>query len=252
MEEWASYLIGRTPDWARRALIMKDGFPEDYHALVRDLSELCDSYDERHPDNDDDSGEHEMYLLQLGSFYEAYLNRKKTGEREAYIRALMALSGLVKHVASRCEKTAQPRTPRYYYEECFDWFEVLISMLEDLDRGIVSATLDCQLRGKNLPTNVWVQRVTMVLAVEGQRLLGMKSRAAAQKVVDAIPHKGTSGEDILSWCAEFRKGRVKNEIARRIYERDMQSYRELDPSAVESSVEYYLTCLRVSPHSNPK
>jgi hypothetical protein len=111
---------------------------------------------------------------------------------------------------------------------CFDWFADLAQQLEDLNSGTVSATLRCT-RSKMLGTDEWMRRVGAVTAVEVMRRAGKTDKAAARRAIAKMPElQGTSEKEVLFWCAEFRKGRVKNAAAREQYRHFMKPMSSLD------------------------
>jgi hypothetical protein len=147
-------------------------------------------------------------------FHEAYLNRAKTktGERAAYISAIHIACGAAERLG-------------VFSDEEIDWFLLLAEHLKDLELGIVHPVLDCPMRSKALPTSEWHERAGIVNAVELLHASGMKYKPAAQRVILHMKLQGCSEKQVLSWCAEFKKGRVKNRAATRNYETAMKSIR---------------------------
>jgi hypothetical protein len=147
----------------------------------------------------------------LHELHTAYLGRGKTGERAAYIGALKVLHYAMSEFAA---------TYGCANDECFTWFGGLWRMLEDLNDGIISPVLDCPVRSNAFPTNIWLERVAAVIAVEALCLLDMKFSAAARRVITTMP-LDASENDIRSWRAEFKKDKVKNRLARLFYQDTM-------------------------------
>jgi hypothetical protein len=147
----------------------------------------------------------------LDTFYTGYLDRGKTGERAAYIEALEVLHFAMSEFA---------RLYGCANDECFHWFKGLQQMLEDLNDGVISPVLDCPVQSKAYPTNIWLERLAAVIAVEALCLLGQRPSAAAQRVITTMP-LDASENDISSWRAAFKKDEVKNRVARPIYQDHM-------------------------------
>jgi hypothetical protein len=162
----------------------------------------------------DEMDEEELaaYLLQrsLNEFRKAYLDRAEIGERAAYIEAIRALGGVLLYLQEPLRLSDE--------DPAYMWFMDLIRNLEDLDAGVVPPVFRCPVGSKALSTVEWMRRVWVVNAIELLHATGMKYRAAARRAILAYKLHGASEKELLSWCAEFRKGRVKNREAAFVYE----------------------------------
>jgi hypothetical protein len=167
-----------------------------------------------------------LVLESVDGFYRAYMDRAKTGERKAYIKAIEEVGQALFFALVLIGDEAEARACDHM--RCFDWFTDLAPQLEDLNSGTVSATLRC-VRSNMLGTDEWMRRLGAVTAVEVMRHAGKTDKAAARRTIAKMPElQGTSEKEVLSWCAEFRKGRVKNARAREGYRDFMEPMSSLD------------------------
>jgi hypothetical protein len=150
-------------------------------------------------------------LLQrsLDEFREAYSRRAEIGERAAYVEAIRALTGVLLYLEDPLNLSDE--------DPAFMWFVDLQIHLEDLDSGIVPPMLDCDVRSKGLSTVEWKNRLWAVLDIETLHAAGMKYKDAAIYAIRGQKLLEVSEKEVLSWCAEFRKGRVKNREAVALY-----------------------------------
>jgi hypothetical protein len=177
----------------------------------------------------DEMDEEELaaYLLQrsLNEFRKAYLDRAEIGERAAYIEAIRALGGVLLFLEEPL--SLSDADPAYL------WFMNMTTNLEDLDAGVVPPVFRCPVGSKGLSTVEWMRRVWVVTAIEQLHATGMKRRAAARRAILAYKLHGASEKEVLSWCAEFRKGRVKNREAALVYGDVMAWVRTASPQELQ-------------------
>jgi len=155
---------------------------------------------------------HRPLLLQrsLDEFREAYLKRSETGVRAAYIEAIRALLGVLLYLEEPLNLSDE--------DPAYMWLVDLIRHLEDLNVGVVAPVFQCSTwRNKALSTAEWMARERVVTAIELLHATGTKYKAAAQHAILGYKLHGVSEKEVLSWCAEFRKGRVKNREAAWLY-----------------------------------
>jgi hypothetical protein len=146
----------------------------------------------------------------LDEFREAYLNRGKTGERAAYIGAVLALGGVLLHLEEQLALSD--------VDPAYMWFIDLTRELEDLETGIIPPVFRCRGGRKGLSTVEWLRRFAVVEAIELFHATGMKYDDAARRVILAYK-PGVSASEALSWCKEFKKRTaVKNKEAAELYE----------------------------------
>jgi hypothetical protein len=139
---------------------------------------------------------------------DAQAEAPRIGERAAYIKAMDAALSAFLYLM----QVAGPKEG-VNFEGCILWFFGLRRDLADLDSGIVAPALDCKNRMKGLTSSEWLARFEVVWAVEVLHSSGMKKKAAAKRVKEGMRlPKNISEAAILSWCAEFRKGRVKHPL----------------------------------------
>jgi hypothetical protein len=164
---------------------------------------------------------------------DAWAERSKIGERAAYIKAMDAAGSAFLYLMQRAgPKKGVP------FEEYILWFLGLKRDLIDLDSGIVAPVLDCKNRVKGLTSSEWLERFEAVWAVEVLHSTGMKYKAAAKRVKEAMrAPKNISEAAILSWCAEFRKGRVKHPLIAAEYKNTSFLWREPGKHDLSSLVE---------------
>jgi hypothetical protein len=155
---------------------------------------------------------------------DAWAKRSKVGERAAYIKAMDAALSAFLYLM----QVAGPKSrERVLFNECILWFFRLQQDLVDLDRGIVAPALECKNRMKGLTSTEWLFRSEVVCAVEILHATGMKYKAAAKRVKEGMRlPKNISEVAILSWCAEFRKGRVKHSLIAGDYQYTSVLWRE--------------------------
>jgi hypothetical protein len=167
-----------------------------------------------------------LLLENINGACRAYMDRAKTGERKAYIKAIGEISDALFYALALIGDEAEERA--YDHMRCLEWFLDLAQQLEDLNNGTVSATLHC-VRSNMLGTDEWMWRLEAVTAVEVMRRAAMTDKAAARRAIAKWPElRGTSEKRVLFWCAEFRKGRVKNARASAGYRDFMKLVSGLD------------------------
>jgi hypothetical protein len=179
-------------------------------------------------DTPEEIAEYKSILLEsLDRFYKAHKDRAKTGDRKAYITAIRNVEQALFFALVLLGDDVDPRDPCPHLR-CFEWFGDLAQQLEDLNGGTVSPTFRC-VRSKMLGTDEWMRRIGAVTAVEVMRRARMTDKAAAKRAIANMPElQGTTEKEVLSWCAEFRKGRVKNARAREWYRHFMEPMSDLD------------------------
>jgi hypothetical protein len=169
--------------------------------------------------------------------------------RRAYIEAIMATLCALELERARTRKLSDPPPPEEVDEHAARrWLERLIRDLEDLDRGVVAVALRCEVGAdgstqvSGLPTNEWMKRVSGVSLTEGLRLTGrFKTYEEAAQVVTEL-RSGVTREEIIYWCREFKKGRVKHREAAKLYAFQMRTLNEIKAAGkidefVDSAVE---------------
>src|SRR5262245_44466262 len=155
--------------------------------------------------------------------------------RQAYIEAITAFVAALELEHARTRKPSDPP------EEgdgdmglALGWIEKLIRALADLDRGVVAAALRCEVgvegstRVNALTSSEWMHRVSGVSLTEGLRLTGRfkTDEEAAQAAADL--HGGdVTKEEIINWCREFKKGRVKHPEAAQLYAFQMEALNQI-------------------------
>jgi hypothetical protein len=165
----------------------------------------------------------------------AYQNRAKTGERAAYIEALLGVLHVFGLYSGKYHFKALPH-------EVHDWLEDFVTHLEDLNSSVVHPMFDTG-GSAGLLTSEWLKRCDVVTTTELFRAAGMKRESAARHAILFQKLEGYSEKDVLSWCAEFRKGRVKNRRAAEIYERYMERLRSLSPEKIEKEARELIECI---------
>jgi hypothetical protein len=171
---------------------------------------------------------HRAIAFFVRTFREAYLRRAETGERAAYVEAIRALTGVLLHLEEPLTLSDE--------DPALMWFFDLVRHLEDLDQGIVPPMLDCTERIKGLSTAEWMKRVWVVIATEHLHATGMKYKVAARQAILGHKLHGVSEQEALSWCAEFRKGRVKNREASWVYQDLMASIRKSNAQELQQGI----------------
>jgi hypothetical protein len=173
---------------------------------------------------------HRPRILQesLNEFREAYLRRAKTRERRAYIEAIRALTGVLMFLERPLNLSDD--------DPALLWFFDLVRHLEDLDAGIVPPVFRPLFGAKGLSTAEWMERVWAVCATELLHATGMKYPAAAKRAILRRQLHGVSEKELLSWCKEFRKGRVKNREAALVYEDYMAGIRGRNAQELQRSI----------------
>jgi hypothetical protein len=163
---------------------------------------------------------HRPLMLQeaLVEFREAYLRRAKTGEREAYARAIQALAGVLIYL--------EPPLNLSDGDPAYMWLIDLIRHLEDLNVGVVPRVFRPDGGRKGLSTAEWLMRQEIVSDVELFHAADMTYDAAAERVIRGHRLRGVSEKEVLSWCKEFQKGNVKNQEAAYRYEDSMAAWRQ--------------------------
>jgi hypothetical protein len=170
-------------------------------------------------------------LLQrsLNEFREAYLKRAETGERAAYVEAIRALLGVLLYLEEPLDLSDE--------DPAYMWFGDLISHLEDLNSGIVPPVFCPGEEGrKGLSTAEWLRRAWAVHAIELLHATGTKYAAAAKRAIRGYQLHGVSEKEALSWCAEFRKGRVKNREAAEVYKDYMAAIQGFNAQQLQDSI----------------
>jgi len=135
-------------------------------------------------------------------------------------------------------------------------FAKLAQMLRDLDDGIRVPMLDpAPVRSRRRdPTMVWLPRAYVALAVETMRECGHSRKSAAEWAAERYPglkqlitESGVSGADaersrdlektIISWCEDFRSGKVGNDYAKRIYADGLSKLKAWAPNRKPDQIE---------------
>jgi hypothetical protein len=176
-----------------------------------------------------EAGFNELFKEDINAILEAYANRAKTGEQAAYIEAVgAALHAFLLYWGRWCYEQSRTCPPG----EASDWLENFASHLADLESGAVHPAFET-VRSKTLLTSQWLERFHAVWRVELFHAAGIKYRAAARRVISISELRGCSEKDVLSWCAEFRKGRVKNRIAAKLYKDYKEELQNLPIEEIE-------------------
>jgi hypothetical protein len=179
---------------------------------------------------------------------DAWAEAPKIGERAAYIKAMGAALSAFLYLM----QVAGPKEG-VSFEGCIQWFFSLRRDLADLDSGIVAPVLDCKNRMKGLTSSEWLFRFEVVWAVEVLHSSGMKKKAAAKRVKEGMRlPKNISEAAILSWCAEFRKRRVKHPLIAAEYQDTAFLWRVPGKHDLSSVVEDMLKAWELPPTNPPK
>jgi hypothetical protein len=154
--------------------------------------------------------------------------------RRAYIRAITAFVVALELERARTRKLSDPpEEGDENMRSAIDWIERLISDLEDLDRGVVTAALRCEVgvegstRVNALTSREWMNRVSGVSITEGLRLTGRFKTYEGAAQVAADLHGEVTKEEIINWCHEFKKGRVKHQEAAKLYAFQMEALNKI-------------------------
>ena len=174
---------------------------------------------------------HRPLLLQrsLIEFREAYLKRAETGERAAYIDAIRALLGVLLYLEDPLNLSDE--------DPAYMWLVDLIRDLEDLNVGVVAPVFRCPTWGnKAMSTAQWMARQWIVYDIELLHAAGMKLEPAARRVIRGHKLHGVSEKQILSWRKEFKKARVVNQEAPRLYEDGMAYLKSRSAKELERDI----------------
>jgi hypothetical protein len=140
------------------------------------------------------------------------------------------------------------------------WLEDFVSHLKDLESGVVHPVFDVALRSKALSTTKWAERAHVAGTTEIFHAAGMKYGPAARHAILFCQGGRTklmtdlreySEGDALSWCAEFKKGRVKNRDAAEIYKNYREQVQSCSPKEIERVAREMIE-LGIPSHQNPK
>jgi hypothetical protein len=140
--------------------------------------------------------------------------------RQAYIDAISVIL------------CARPNDDDPIMDDIANWLWDLNRDLRDLEMGIVAPALRCETGSNMRSTNEWEERVSSVALTEELRLLGHTYQEAARLPANlhnmfSMPDELVTEKDIIGWCREFRKGRVKNRRAVQNYDAAMSHLGDL-------------------------
>jgi hypothetical protein len=110
--------------------------------------------------------------------------------------------------------------------------------LADLDHGATAPMLQPR-RIENrapAPTKTWIGRAHVALSIEAFAFAGESREAAAAHIAKEVPALATLATKkaktlrtvVLSWYSEFNRGRVKNDLARKVFEVGRSFLREYE------------------------
>jgi hypothetical protein len=116
-----------------------------------------------------------------------------------------------------------------YLAHVADQFAKLAQTLQDVHDGVRAPILNPAIANRGDPTQVWLARAHVAVAVETLQWCGHSRQSAAQwaakqypglkrVIVESSGHRSGSIEKvIISWCRDFKRGKVKNHYASRAY-----------------------------------
>jgi hypothetical protein len=160
--------------------------------------------------------------------------RDVTELRSQYAVALLAIAGFLDRMG-----------PDGDLAHFADQFAKLAQTLQDLDAGVRAPILTPALTNRGDPTVVWLARACVALAVEIMcRFVGHSRKSAAewaakrrpdlkQLITESGAHivRSRSLEQaIISWCEDFRSGKVKNHYATQTYSKNLKGLEASVPS----------------------
>ena len=136
--------------------------------------------------------------------------------------------------------------PDYLAHEA-DQFAKLAQMLQDVNEGVPVPTLypDPALAKRSDQTPVWLGRAHVALAVETLQWCGHSSRKSAAKwaakkhpdLKQLITESGSHIERskslekvMISWCEDFSSGKIRNDIAARVYSEGLSKLKAWAPN----------------------
>jgi hypothetical protein len=155
--------------------------------------------------------------------------------RQAYIGAITLFVAALELERARTRKPSDPTEGgEEDMELALGWIEKLIRDLADLDRGVVATALRCEvgvegsMRVNALTSSEWMRRVSGVSLTEGLRLAGrFKTYEEAAQVAADLHGGDVTKEEIINWCHEFKKGRVKHREAAQLYVFQMEALNQI-------------------------
>ena len=135
-------------------------------------------------------------------------------ERHRYIYALLAVANFLEGI--------QPT------EIYADKFATLAAALNDLDQGIVRPDLKARHVENRIPdsTEVWLGRALVAVSLEALVMAGHTRKSAAKYIeeadrsLSALATKKAKrlGSAAWGWHSEFRRDRIKNQSAKKVFE----------------------------------
>jgi len=165
--------------------------------------------------------------------------RDAADTRSQHALALLAIAGFLNRVGPD------------YLAHVADQFAKLAQALQDLNEGKRAPILTPALANRSDQTVVWLARAHVALAVETIQRCGHSRKSAAKWA--AKRHPGLkqliteNGPDIersksletaiISWCRDFRSGKVKNHYATQIYSKGRKRLGACPPNCNSDQIE---------------
>jgi len=135
-----------------------------------------------------------------------------------------------------------------------DQFANLAQAFNDKNNGIPTPIFDlASAKRRSDPTEVWLARVYVALAVEAKRQCGYDRDSAAEWAAKKYPEleqlitqnaihrdKGGLKKTIISWCEDFSSHKIRNEVAAGVYDKLKAGMLNCDSDQMETEADRLL------------
>ena len=192
---------------------------------------------------------HARYTINLQCLTRAYDGQQPADDARAYARYKISLQWAFDDLLPKLERAYGLPEPRQQDVVALtavvnflnrmdrltfaDKFAGISQALQDARDGIRARSLTPAIASRGDPTVVWISRAAVALAVETKRWCGHSRKKAAEWAAKRLPglkqliiESGPNTERskslekaIVTWCRDFSRDKVKNEIAARVYSR---------------------------------